>query len=283
MKALIQMYKTFVRPHIEYCDILFHSPPILNLPPIGVSLTSLMSKIESIQYQAALAITGTWKGTSRSKIYEEIGLESLSDRRLCRRLIQLYKIVNKQTPLYLYNILPPNRRNLLPLPYIFQEIRCRTDRYKSSFFPDAISSWNSIISHFETFPSLSELKRHLFLLFRPAPRSIFGIHNPTGIHNIFQLRVGLTHLRSHKKKHNFLDTPSDRCICLQGVEDTKHFLLSCPLFAHHRETLVTDVGRILARNNIVINDHVHLYLYGDTSLNDADNKNILLATISFII
>ena len=36
-----------------------------------------MEMIEIIQYQAALTITGTWRGTSRNKMYEELGWESL--------------------------------------------------------------------------------------------------------------------------------------------------------------------------------------------------------------
>ena len=57
-----------------------------------------MEKVERIQHQAALAITGAWQGTSRSKIYEELGWESLSDRQNCRRVLQICKIMNTNTP-----------------------------------------------------------------------------------------------------------------------------------------------------------------------------------------
>ena len=33
-----------------------------------------------VQYNAALMITGSFKGTSCDKIYQELGLESLADR-----------------------------------------------------------------------------------------------------------------------------------------------------------------------------------------------------------
>ena len=33
--------------------------------------------MESVQYNAALAITGAIRGTSREKLYQELGLESL--------------------------------------------------------------------------------------------------------------------------------------------------------------------------------------------------------------
>ena len=37
----------------------------------------LIQKLESIQYNAALAITGAIRGSSREKPYQELGLESL--------------------------------------------------------------------------------------------------------------------------------------------------------------------------------------------------------------
>ena len=66
-----------------------------------------------IQYQAALAITATWQGSSRIKLHEELGWETLSDRRICRRILQVHKIINRRTPIYLRDKLPPNRRSFL--------------------------------------------------------------------------------------------------------------------------------------------------------------------------
>ena len=37
--------------------------------------------LESIQYNAALAIPGAIKGSSREKLYQELGFESLQQRR----------------------------------------------------------------------------------------------------------------------------------------------------------------------------------------------------------
>ena len=42
---------------------------------------SFHAKLESLQYNATLAITGAIKGSSTEKIYEELGLESLKSRR----------------------------------------------------------------------------------------------------------------------------------------------------------------------------------------------------------
>ena len=42
-------------------------------------LSHWMDLIERVQYMAALAVTGTWEGTSCNKIYEQLGWESLSE------------------------------------------------------------------------------------------------------------------------------------------------------------------------------------------------------------
>ena len=64
----------------------------------------MMEMTERIQYHAALAITETWRGTSRNKLYNELGWESLSDRRWSRRLLQFFKIRNSMTPSYLLSL-----------------------------------------------------------------------------------------------------------------------------------------------------------------------------------
>ena len=71
------MYKALVHSHLDYFDTN-HIPASNNQINLGVTLKSLMEKVERTQYQAALAITGTWQGTNRSKLYEELGWETLS-------------------------------------------------------------------------------------------------------------------------------------------------------------------------------------------------------------
>ena len=78
LKTLDQMYKALVRSHLDYCDIIYHIPSHHNQAPLGIALHSRMEKVERIQYQAALVITGAWRGSSRSKLYDELGWETLS-------------------------------------------------------------------------------------------------------------------------------------------------------------------------------------------------------------
>ena len=70
-KQLLTIYKTFVRSHLDYADIICDKP--FN--------DFFKEKLEKVQYSAALIITRAIKGTSRKLLYKELGLESLSDRR----------------------------------------------------------------------------------------------------------------------------------------------------------------------------------------------------------
>ena len=70
VKTLDQLYKMCVRPHRDFCDVIYHTPKISNLFDSSSRLSNLMDQIERVQYQATLAVTGIWKGTSANKIYE---------------------------------------------------------------------------------------------------------------------------------------------------------------------------------------------------------------------
>ena len=60
------MSKALVRFHLDYCDIIYNISSVQT--QFGVNLTDLMEKAERIQYQAALAVTDAWQGSSRSKL-----------------------------------------------------------------------------------------------------------------------------------------------------------------------------------------------------------------------
>ena len=80
-------------------------------------------KIESLQYNAALDVTGAIRGTSREKIYQELGLESLQQRRWYRKLCLFIMVYKNLCPKYLFDIIPQSNcayrtRNALKIPHI---------------------------------------------------------------------------------------------------------------------------------------------------------------------
>ena len=89
-KQLLTIYKTFFRSHLDYADIIYDK-----------SFNDVFQeKLGKVQYSAALVIAGAIKGASPKRLYKELGLESLFDRRWYRKLIFLHKIVKSLAQYY---------------------------------------------------------------------------------------------------------------------------------------------------------------------------------------
>ena len=97
---LVTIYKSYVRPHLGYRDILYDQ---------GFN-NSFDERLQSIQRNAALAITGTIRGSSREKPYQELGFESLQQRRWYRKLCFFLKIIKNQSLKYLFELIPTARQ-----------------------------------------------------------------------------------------------------------------------------------------------------------------------------
>ena len=136
--SLLTICKAFDRPILDYADIIYDKP-----------LTeSFKDKLEMVQYNAALVITGVFKGTSRDRIYRELGLESLAERIWSHKMFFYHKIINGFLPVYLqpyisycgegvYRTRSVNQKNLTQFP-------TRMKIFESSFFPYCIKEWNNL-------------------------------------------------------------------------------------------------------------------------------------------
>ena len=124
--ALLTIYKCFVRTHLDYDDIIYDQ----------AFNNFFHQKIESLQYNAALAIKGAIGGASREKMYQELGLESLQQRRWCRKLCLLFKVYKNQCPKYLFDVIPRSHfqyrtRNAHNTPHI----NVKHQFFKKPYFP----------------------------------------------------------------------------------------------------------------------------------------------------
>ena len=95
----------------------------------------------SVQYNASHAITSAIKGTSRLKLCNEIGLESLKFRQWSRKLCTFYKIKRTGLPSYFFDLIPEsshmyNTHSLEDVATLYS----RTDIFKYLYFLSAI--WN---------------------------------------------------------------------------------------------------------------------------------------------
>ena len=286
--SLEQVYKSFIRSKLEYGDIIYgkcllDSDNNDQPNPFLKHNNGLMAKLESIQYKAAIIITGTWQGTSTKKVYDLLGWEYLAHRRWFRQMCFFYKIVNGMAPLYLTSSIS-QCKSLRNNSFIISNISTRTKRYKKSFFPSAIHSWNNLLTaNQRCYPTLTLFKSKLKLWLKRNKTLNFGFNFYEDLKEINQLRVGLSPLTQHKYLHHFSNIVDEFCIC--GMpEDTTHFFRECPLFLPQRRILCNDIFMLTGLNLILIprKDFANTLLFGSNLFSDEKNKHILLCCRNFI-
>ena len=187
-KSLITIYKAFLRPLIDYGDIIYDQP----------QNESFCEKLESVQYKAALAITGAIQGTSCEKIYKELGLELLKNRRWYKHLCCMFKTMKEEAPKYLTNILPKCQQTIATRNSNILTFYCRTDCFKFSFFPSTLKDWFNLDSSIRNLESLAIFKTRLLSLICPFQSNVYNIFDPIGLKLLTRLRLGFSHLNEHK-------------------------------------------------------------------------------------
>ena len=98
------------------------------------------------------------------------------------------------------------------------------------------------------------------------------------------LRVGMSHLREHKFKHNFQDCLNPICSYRLDIESTSHFLLNCPTFNDERCTLLSTLNNIDCKLlELTKSSLSQTLLYGNTSFDKGKNTRIFNATVEYIL
>ena len=220
-QSLLTIYKSFARPILEYGDIIYDKP----------HKAFFMEKIERVQYNVCFVITGAFKGTSRERLYQKLGLESLKGRRCHRKLCFFYKIVKGLSPKYLTSYLQlhnnPIYQTRSTAKNIVKLTASRTVNFNNSFFPLCSQEWNNLSDDIKSLPSPISFKKALLRFVKTSENSVFAIHDNNGIKLLTRLRLNFSHLNEHKFRHNFLDTLNPMCSCGSEPETTAHFLLRC--------------------------------------------------------
>ena len=169
-QSLITIYKLFIRLHLDYGDIVYDRP--FN--------ESFHKNLESIQYNAAIAITGAIRGTSSEKLFQELGLESLKSRRWLRKLCLFYKVFHEKSPSYLFQLIPSNNNVYATRSSQSNKIssfKTRQIFFKNSFFPAVISEWNSLDISIRNSSSINVFQKELLKFIKPEPNSAYNIHD----------------------------------------------------------------------------------------------------------
>ena len=134
---------------------------------------------------------------------------------------------------------------------------CATCEQNSSFsntyFQSTTFEWSLLDEDTRNYVSIGDFKCKLLVQICPPCRSVYNVHNVTGIRNLTRPRVGFSPLNEHGFRHNF-DCLSPLCVCGIGNEDNEYFLLHCPLFDNARGDLFGQLGDILLLDFTVLDN-----------------------------
>ena len=182
-------------------------------------------------YNACLATTEAIRGTSKEKLYEETGLESLQLCCCYRKLSRFYKLFNSIHPYYLFKLIPPRNSG-----YITKSIhnipfsKAKHNFFKSIFFPSTIIEWNKLDHNIKNLTSFTILRNSNLKFIRQSADSFFSSYNPKGIKLATRLWLDLSPLREHRFKYNFEDFLKLFCKCGLDIESTAYHLLRCSTY-----------------------------------------------------
>ena len=180
-------------------------------------------------------------GTSKQKLYNELGLESLQLHHWFRKLCYFYKFYKHKCPQYLFRLVPLrqspyNTRNTKNIPLF----KTKHNFFKNSFFPSALIEWNNLNHKIRSVRSYSAFKNNILKFIR-LTTNVFNCKNRRGIKPITRLHVGLSHLCEHKFKHRFQDTLNPICSCSFDIESAFHYILHCPIYFPVSYTMMKDI------------------------------------------
>ena len=98
--------------------------------------------LEQTQYSAALAVTGAWRGSSRQRLYNELGWESLYDRGWHRCLCHFFVVKKQRSPQYLFTKIPNERQ--LTYPCVYDQNIGRTNRFANTYIQNTLLELNKL-------------------------------------------------------------------------------------------------------------------------------------------
>ena len=286
-RVLEVIYKLYVRPHLDYGDVLYHvENPTKNEVFEFSSKYNSLKKVEEVQYKAARIVTGAWKGTSMEKLYKNLGWESLNKRRIMRKLSILHETMINNHPKHLFKVLKNNlhpENSRLANQFNLKNIPCKKARYPKEFLPSTICDWNNLDVNVKNSKTKPILKRKILNIIRPKKSPYFGLFAINEVRYLTMLRLGLSPLNSHKFNYNFQNSHEFCAVC-ECTETTEHYLLSCLSYRLSRATMLNAISPIININVSTLprTRLVSILLYGKEDISFESNTLILKEVVKYI-
>lgn len=275
------IYKSFINPHFEYCDIIYN----------GANAT-VLDRLDRIHYRAAILVSGCIHGSNRKKVLSVLNWKELADRRNERLLTYMYKVNNDRSPVYVTSIFDryrfiPGRplRNFNP----YHIPAHSSSKLRNSPLFKLISAWNNLDQNTRTIASLSRFKTKISSYPNYLKTSTINLKNLNRKEELClnRLRVDFL-LRSHLYSHNFTGITHPNCTSCNNntILSTSHFLFRCngPAHAPRINNLLNalrDLTVFNKFNRLRIADKNDFLLYGHSDFDIELNSKIIKLTATF--
>ena len=239
-QVLNDIYFTYIRPLFDYCDIVYD----------GHLTTSDIFRLQKLQNRATRLVTGALYRSPTDKLHKDLGWGTLTTRRLTHRLTFFHQLRHppSSTPAYVTDLITPTRQDstqrnlrtssLLTLP------KNRLSCFQRSFIPETTRSWNSLPEHIRQTRSHSKFSTKVRQYFCPQPNPFFSSGSKLGNTLHTRLRLHMSTLKAHLFTVLSKDTQDAACQCGHPWEDSRHFMLHCPLYADERTPLFNSVSTV---------------------------------------
>ena len=201
---LLTLYKTFVRPILDYRYITN-----LSLSPLETNQkwSNIMQHLLLLVPLKVNCVTAFTESSVQNPLLNRDGYE----------IFFFHKTINGLLPVYLQSSISycgegvcrtrlANQKNLRPFSI-------KTKIFESSFFPYCIKEWNNFCE---------ELRKIKSDFIRLKENSIFKIHDINGIELLNRPRLHFSHLNEHKFRQHFRATIDPTCSCAIEPETTLH-------------------------------------------------------------
>ena len=146
------LYQALVKPHFDYCDIVWGSCGI-----------TLRDKLQKLQIRAARVLTFSSYDADATKLLEFLSWKNLTSQQEIHRVTMVFKCLHGLAPEYLnskfrwrnsaYDLRDSENKLNVPLP--------RTNYYRKSFSYSGATLWNSLPCDIRNTESLGLFKRKI--------------------------------------------------------------------------------------------------------------------------
>ena len=161
--------------HITIMGIIYQSHAEVCKFSHPITLLNQVEKLESINYSAAWAVFGAWRGTSWEGIHWAwLGIKGWVDDLL------FYKFIKDLIPGYTIDPIPslPKPQHSFHNQDVVGWTGARTEKHQCSFHPNCLTEQNKLDPKIRLAPSVAVFKRKVLVIICPPCKTRFQYSRP---------------------------------------------------------------------------------------------------------